>query len=138
MWLPGGGAALLAAHGPAGAEHISGPTPSGVSLAAPNFHNVCLMRIMQQVGQSLRLPQLVPLLSPGLIFCCCMQGHMVPMDKPKNALDMITAFTKGSPLGASSATAGTSSGARLLPGATWTLRAAGRREGPAAMQAAAQ
>lgn len=64
-------------------------------------------------------------------------GHMVPMDKPKNALDMITAFTKGSPLG-TSASAGSAARAKLLPGVTWTLRGAGRKEGPAAMQAAAQ
>ncbi len=33
------------------------------------------------------------------------QGHMVPMDKPKNALDMITSFTRGKPLAPSRARA---------------------------------
>jgi hypothetical protein len=28
-----------------------------------------------------------------------MQGHMVPMDQPKAALDMISRFTRGKPLG---------------------------------------
>lgn len=60
-------------------------------------------------------------------------GHMVPMDQPRNALAMITRWTRNQRLAAAPADAasGSRSGAkraagsqRLLPGSTWRLRRA--------------
>lgn len=51
------------------------------------------------------------------------------MDQPRNALDMITRFTRGEPLAPPSAAAAghavsRKAPTRLLPGATWQLRRA--------------
>lgn len=58
----------------------------------------------------------------------------VPMDQPKNGLDMITRFTRGEPLATAGPVAGShsymrhppadQSSARMLPGAMWQLRRA--------------
>ncbi len=53
---------------------------------------------------------------------------MVPMDKPKNALDMITSFTRGQPLALSAR--GQQPGAGAL--------ALGRKEAPGSARAAAE
>lgn len=113
-------------------------------FAAPGGGGAVPCRVPLQCPAPPSLPGLIPRLPLSPSLAVLVTNHtlpslspacpQVPMDQPKNGLDMITRFTRGEPLATAGPVAGShsymrrppadQSSARLLPGAMWQLRRA--------------